>query len=102
MILWKKGMAKLNQPNLLHNPRRNVIPKHRSSEKHRVDPVQHAAVARQYGSRILYARAALDERLHQIAELGGDIENNRQENDRAHGWPLEPEKTALAFNHTRT
>lgn len=52
---------------LLHRPPRGINPHHRRGEEQRVDAIQHAPVAGKNRAGIFYARAALDERLDQIA-----------------------------------
>src|SRR5271167_919010 len=59
---------------LLHHPPSRIVPQHWSGKEQGIDAIQHASMARQNGSRILDSGSALDQRLHQIAELGRDVD----------------------------
>ena len=50
--------------------------RHRQREEQRVDPVEHAAVPGNEVRAVLHARLALEHRLHQVADLAGDADDD--------------------------
>src|SRR5258708_2711102 len=69
---------------LLHDAPSCIVPQHGSGEEQGVDAVEHASVAGEKRSGIFDSSTALDERFDQIAELRGDIQRDREQNNRSH------------------
>ncbi len=80
--------------------RRRIKPQHRRGEEQRIDAVEHAAVAGKNRAGILHAGSALDQRLHQIAKLCGDVQRDRQQDNRPQLRLLQSEQPVAALDQS--
>src|ERR1700722_4251877 len=87
---------------LLHHAPSHVKPEHWSGEEQGIDSVKHASVAGENCAGILDAGAALDQRLHQIAKLRGDIQGDGEQKDWPHFGLLQSEETISALDQPDT
>ncbi len=70
---------------LLHHTPSCIVPQYRGGEEQGINTVKHATVAGKNRPRIFRSRAALDERFDQVPELGGDVQRNREQENRPQG-----------------
>ena len=74
----KFGWGAARGDGLLHHAPSRIVPQHGRGKEQGINSVKHAAVAGKKRPGIFYPGAALDQRFHQIAQLGRDIDDARK------------------------
>src|SRR5882672_6654045 len=84
----------------LHHAPSCIVPQHWSGKEQGIDAIKHAAVARKNRTGVFHVGAALDERFDQVAELGCNVKDDREQDDRQHGGLFEPEEAVTALDES--